>query len=132
GEGAVARARAVAFSFGHPCSPRCTGRRRPVARARRAAEAEADLGGGEAVAPPGEPPPAADPRVRGPALDRRPDPSGARHPGRESAEPSRAAARQLSARIPARLGKQELLRATPARSALARKCARPPRSPRRE
>ena len=64
-------------------------------------------------------------RLRGPALDRRRDAGPARQPGREPADRARPAAGQLPARVPARLGQQDLLHATPARPAAA------PRAPRR-
>ena len=70
--------------------------------------------------------------LRGPALDRRRDPGAARQPRREPARGAPPAARQLPPRVPARLGRQDLLPPAPARSAAARERRRAARgAPRR-
>src|SRR5207244_3586145 len=55
--------------------------------------------------------------LRGSALDRYRDPGPARWPGRELAYGPAFAAGQLSPRVPARLGQQDLLHPAPARPA---------------
>ena len=91
-----------------------------MGRPRPAATPPADAGGGQATAPPGEPGPAAAGGLRGSPLDRRRDPGTARRPGREPPDRPPPAPRQLSARVPARLGQQDLLHPAPDRPAAAR------------
>jgi class 3 adenylate cyclase len=64
--------------------------------------------------------PAADRGLRGPALDRRRDPDLARQPRRKSARRAPPTAGQLPPRVPARLGRQDLLPPAPDRSAATR------------
>ena len=76
----------------------------PPAHARRAQARAAARKPGAAAAP----------GLRGSALDRYRDPGPARQPGREPAHRPAPAAGQLSARVPARLGQQDLLHPTAA------------------
>ena len=78
---------------------------------------------------PGESGPTAPRGLRGPALDRCRDPGAARRPGREPAHGPAPPAGQLPARVPARLGPQDLLQPAPARRAHARECGRAPEGP---
>src|SRR5262245_39613495 len=73
----------------------------------------------KATPPAGEPGSAARGRRRGSPLDRRGDAGGARPSGGEPAGGPAPAARQLPPRIPARLGRQDLLPPAPARPPLA-------------
>ena len=82
----------------------------------------AHAGGHQAPAAAREPGAAAAPGLREPALDRRRDPGGPRQPDREPAHRPPAPAGQLPPRVPARLGQQDLLHATPARPLATRKC----------
>ena len=103
----VADARPGAASAAHP-------RRREAAPA---------AGSARATAPP---------RPRGPSLDRRRDPGRARHADREPGVGAPAAARGLPARIPARLGRQDVLQPAAAGRAPGRERRRAAgRAPRR-
>ena len=62
--------------------------------------------------------------LRRPALDRRRNAGPARQPGGEPAHGPPAAAGQLPPGVPARLGQQDVLHATAARSPAARQCRR--------
>src|SRR5439155_20767442 len=119
GQGVVARKCVGVSALSPPRAPRRADRRCAVGGARSRPQAAADAGSGEAGAPRGESPPASDRALRGSPLDRLQDTGGARDSGRERSEPSGSASPELSSRIPARLEQQELLRAAPARPALA-------------
>ena len=74
----------------------------------------------QAVAAPGSQRATAPPDLRGPPLDRQRDPGVARRPGRQPRLGAPAAARELPARVPARLGRQDLLQPAAAGPAAGR------------
>ena len=103
-----------------PCRPSwrswtCLPEDSPLLTPRPAAASPAHPRGAQARAAARKSGAAAAPGVRGPALDRHRDPGAARQSGREPAHGPAAAAGQLSSRVPARLGQQDLLHATAAR-----------------
>ena len=93
----------------------------PFLHARSAAAPPAHARRPQARAAAREPGAAAAAGLRGSALDRCRDPGPARQPGREPAHGPAPAAGQLPPRVPARLGQQDLLHATAARPAAARR-----------
>src|SRR5262249_4180718 len=96
--------------------PRRARGRPPVAAPGPSAPPSADTRRDETAAPAGEPGPAALAGVRGPALDRCRDPGVPGRRGGELAHRAPAASRELPTRVPARLGRSDLLPAAPPRS----------------
>ena len=104
----------------HSGSPRRAGGRGVLARPRSSPAAPADARRGQAPAVARERGPAAGRGLRGSALDRRRDPDLARQPRRQPARGAPRAPRQLPPRVPALVGRQDLLSPAPDRSPAAR------------
>src|SRR5207237_10443301 len=89
----------------------------------------ADAGGDQVVAAGRKPRAAPAPGGRKPPLDRHRDADRAGEPDREPPGGAALPPRDVSPGVPARLGEQDLLYATPARPAVPCACARTPDNP---
>src|SRR6185503_3599799 len=93
------------------CAVRCSRRRSGVASERPAAAPAADARRRQTSAPGREPRPALAPGLRRPPLDRQRDTGVSRHPVREPPDCAHPSPRQLSARVSACLGREDVLHA---------------------